>query len=104
MAKFYGEIGFSTTSETAPGVFTETVIEKRYSGDVLQNTRRWEAGEGLNDNLNISNMLSIVANSFAYQNIYAMKYIRWMGVLWKITKVEIQRPRLILTIGGVYHA
>ena len=103
MAKFYGEIGYAETTETAPGVWTDVVTERKYFGDVIKNTRRLEAGEGLNDNLTINNMVSIVADPFAYQHFHAMRYVNWMGALWKITNVEVQRPRLILTIGGVYN-
>lgn len=103
MAKFYGVIGYAETVETAPGVWTEVITEHNYSGDVIRNTRRWETGEHLNDDLIINNILSIVADPFAYQNFYAMRYIKWMGASWKITSVEVQRPRLILTIGGIYN-
>ena len=103
MAKFYGPIGYSETIESAPGVWTENVTERNYYGDVIKNTRRLQAGENLNDDLQINNIISIVADPFAYQNFYTMRYVIWMGIPWKITNVEVQRPRLILTIGGVYN-
>lgn len=103
MAKFYGSIGYTETTETVPGVWTESITERKYSGDVIKNTRRWQDGENLNDNLVINNTISIVADPFAYQNFHAMRYITWMGASWKITNIEVQRPRLILTIGGVYN-
>lgn len=102
MAKYYGPIGYAETAETAPGVWTEVLTERNYSGDVLKISRRWQAGESLNDDLTINNLISIVADPFAYQNFHKMRYIEWMGAFWKITNVEVQRPRLILTIGGVY--
>lgn len=103
MAKFYGEIGYADTVEETPGNWQEQVIEKKYYGDVLRSTRRWESGEYLNDNLNINNTISIVADPYAYEHFFAIRYVKWMGARWKITNVEIQRPRLILTIGGVYN-
>lgn len=103
MAKFSGKIGFAIISEGAAGVYSESIQTKNYSGDVLQNNRRWEKSENLNDNLNINNKISIIADPFAYQNLGTMRYVEWMGASWKITNVEIQRPRLILTIGGVYN-
>lgn len=103
MAKFYGVIGYADTVETAPGVWTEQITERNYAGDVIKNTRRWQSGENLNDDLTLNNTISVVADPFAYQNFYAMRYIKWMGASWKITNVEVQRPRLILTIGGVYN-
>lgn len=103
MAKFYGTIGFVETKETSPGVFTEEKTEKKYKGEITKNIRKWETGEQLNDNLQINNQISIVADAYASLNFFAMRYCEWMGTLWKITNVEVQRPRLILTLGGVYN-
>lgn len=103
MAKFYGEIGYSETVETSPGVWQEQITKRQYFGDVLRNISRTQGGENLNDNLTIDNRLSIVADPYAYDNFYAMRYVKWQGSLWKITSVEVQRPRLILSIGGVYN-
>lgn len=103
MAKFYGVVGYSTTVETAPGVWEEVPVERSYFGDVLKNTRKWQNGENLNDNLEVSNMISIVADPFAYENFHAIRYVEWMGAKWKVPLVDVQRPRLILTIGGVYN-
>ena len=103
MAKFFGKIWFTKTEETAPGVYREVTTERDYRGDVLRNTRKWENGEYLNDDLNVNNQISIVADAYANENFFAMRYISWMGAYWKITNVEVQRPRLILTIGGVYN-
>lgn len=103
MAKFYGIIGYGETKEMKPGVWEEEITERNYYGDVLQFGRRWESGEHLNDDLNVSNKISIVADPFAYQNFHAIRYIVWMGSKWKISNVEVQYPRLILSIGGVYN-
>lgn len=101
--KFYGAIGYVELAETAPGVWTENVTERNYSGDVIKNTNRWQKGQNLNDDISISNVISIISDQFATQNLGSMRYIKWMGSSWKITNVDIQRPRLILTIGGVYN-
>lgn len=103
MAKFYGVIGYAETAETSPGVWSEVPVEKNYYGDVIRDTRRWQASENLNDNLVVSNKISVVADAYAYQNFHAMRYIKWMGAFWKISEIDVQRPRLILTLGGVYN-
>lgn len=103
MAKFSGMIGYTDTIETAPGVWNPDITERRYSGDVLKNSRRLEAGESTNDDVTINNTISIVADAFAYQNFHAFRYVVWMGARWKITNIEVLRPRLILTIGGIYN-
>ena len=103
MAKFYGVIGYAIQVETVPCVWEDQIIERNYRGDVLQNMNRWQSSEQVNDNFAIDNKLSIISDPFAYENFQHIKYIRWMGANWKVTKVEILRPRLILTTGGVYN-
>lgn len=103
MAKFYGQVGYAETLETRPGIHEEVVTERNYSGDVIRNTRKLEAGESINDNVVVNNNLSIVADSYAYQHFFAIRYVKWAGALWKVTSVEVQSPRLLLTIGGVYN-
>lgn len=103
MAKFYGPVGYAETVETAPGAKTERITERMYSGDLIRNTRRLESADKLNDDINIANEVSIVADPFARNNFHKMRYVGFMGALWKITSVEVQYPRLILTIGGVYN-
>lgn len=103
MAKFYGVIGYGITEETSPGVWEDVIVERNYYGDVLQNYRKTSAGESINDNVDVNNRLSIVSDPFAMNHFHTIKYVKWMGAAWKITTVEVQRPRLILTIGGVYN-
>lgn len=105
MAKWYGIIGYNTgTVESKPGVWTEQIIERNYYGDLNRNTRRLQSADQLNDNINISNEISIVADPYANQNFHSMRYAKFMGAAWKITNVDAsQRPRLILTLGGEYN-
>lgn len=104
MAKWYGKVGYSVTKETAPGVWENEDTERNYYGDILQNTSRWMANsDSTNDNLLINNKISIVSDPFADQNFSHIKYCEFMGAKWEVTNVEPQRPRLILTLGGVYN-
>ncbi len=103
MAKFYGNIGYIKTVEVKPGIWQETAIEQPAYGDVVRNTSRYQQSDGVNDNININNSISIVADPFANENFQHMRYVVFMGAKWKITNVEVQRPRLILTLGGVYN-
>jgi len=104
MAKFYDKIGFVETIDDGYGVWQEKVVrEANYYGDVLLNARRWNDGGNVNENLDIKNKLSILADPYAYQHFHSMKYVHWMNQYWKITEIEVQYPRLILTIGGVYN-
>ena len=103
MAKFYGSIGYAETVETKPGVWVEQITERKYYGDITRNARRLQTSGQLNDDINVSNEISIVADPFANQNFHLMRYVEFMGAKWKISNVEVQYPRLILTIGGLYN-
>lgn len=103
MAKFYGVIGYAVTEETEPGIYEERIVEKEHFGDVIRNTRRLSNVAKVNDDITISNQISIVADPFANNNFHSMRYVSFMGSKWKVTEVEVQYPRLILTLGGVYN-
>ena len=102
MAKWFGKIGYVVTEETEPGVWEEIVTEREYFGDMTSDRRKRQNSGEVNDDVNLSNVISIVADPFAYQNCSNMAYVEIMGSKWKISDVEVQRPRLILTVGGVY--
>lgn len=103
MAKFYGEIGYGEPVETKPGVFVDQITEYSYYGDVIRNARRLTDGASVNNNIAVNNSISIVADAYAREHFFAIRYIRWMGSLWTISEVEVQAPRLILRLGGVYN-
>lgn len=104
MAKFYGVVGYTETIETRPGVWEPKVTERAYYGDVLKNTRRLQSGESVNDNIVVTNNISIVADAYALQHFYSISYIEWMGAKWKVSEVDaLNMPRLILTLGGLYN-
>lgn len=103
MAKWFGKIGFSETKETKPGVWEEIITVREYYGDVTRNTRRFQSSENLNDNIVVSNDISIVADPYAIQNFHSIRYIEFMGTKWKIDNVEVSYPRLILTLGEIYN-
>lgn len=103
MARYYGVIGYAISVETTPGVWKKQVVERKYYGDVIRNTRRLQSADQLNDNIVVNNELSIVADPYAYENFHSILYAEFMGAKCKITNVEVQRPRLLLTLGGVYN-
>lgn len=103
MAKWFGKIGYAETVESKPGVWKEQITEREYFGDLLRNSRRLQSSSSLNDNVIISNEISILADQFAYQNFHSMRYAEFMGTKWKISNIEVQYPRLLLTLGDVYN-
>lgn len=105
MARFYGPIGFVEQIEDpiGSGIWVEKPVEKNYRGEVSKNTKRWDTGDKLNNDLNISNTISIVANPYVSNHLSQIRYIKWLGSYWEVISVDVEFPRLILTIGGVYN-
>lgn len=104
MAKFYGRVGYVETVDKGNGVWEEKEpVERQYCGDSLRMSKTWQSAEHLNDDLQINTQISIVADPYAFQHFHALRYVEYMGSLWKITNAEIQFPRIILTVGGVYN-
>lgn len=102
MAKYYGVIGFATQVEIEPGVVIDKLIERPYSGDIKSMYNKNDQGESLNRELNIRNIISIVADPHVYENVFAIRYITWMNSKWEVYSVEIKPPRMELSVGGLY--
>ena len=104
MAKWFGKIGYaSDTVETKPGIYEEQIIERSYYGDILKDSSKYQNSSSINGEVDIANKLSIVADPYAMQNFHAMRYVEFMGVKRLVTTVEVQQPRLLLSIGGLYN-
>jgi len=104
MAKFHGEIGFGEQTEISKGAWDDVITERTYFGDVVRNTRQLQEVPKVNDDISVNNSISIVADEYANEHIFAIRYIKWAGSLWKVVDVDAsQRPRLLLRLGGVYN-
>lgn len=104
MARFYGVVGYSGESiEISPGVWEDEIVEFHYYGDVLRNTRRLQNGENVVDDLSVNNSISIVADAYANEHFFAIRYIKWAGALWTVVEVDVQSPRLLLRLGEIYN-
>lgn len=103
MAKWYGKVGYVTTEEINPGIYDQVPVEKEYYGDILTNTSKWSAANKVNDDLSVSNRISIIADPFAYHNFQHIRYVEFMNAFWEVTNAEVQHPRIILSIGGAYN-
>lgn len=103
MARFYGKIGYGVSEETVPGVWSDEITERAYYGDILNDLRSTSSSEKVNDDIRLQNRISIVADAYALGNYLEIKYVEWAGSLWTVNSVDMERPRLILTLGGVYN-
>ena len=103
MARFSGKVGYIETVKTGPGKWEPVVTERRYRGDVTRAVRKLENGQDINDDIVINNEISIVADPYAQTHFFAIRYVEWQGIKWKVSNVEVLYPRLILTLGGMYN-
>lgn len=105
MGKFYGKIGYAELKESPSqsGIWVEKIKEREYFGDILRNVRNLQNSSQINDDINIANEISILADPYANENFHSMRYVVFMGTKWKVTGVEVQYPRLILSVGGIYN-
>lgn len=101
--KFHGVVGFSETVEAVAGVWRDVITERSYSGEIIRAARQLQQGEGVNPNLTVQNSITIVADQYANEHFFAIRYCRWAGVFWVVEDVTIESPRLILRLGGVYN-
>jgi hypothetical protein len=103
MARFFGSVGYGESVEGAPGVWADEIVERSYFGDVIRDARNLKPGENLNADLSVQNSISIVADAYANDHFFAIRYVEWAGALWTVSSVEVQSPRLLLRLGEVYN-
>lgn len=103
MGRFFGKVGYGESQETAPGVFQDEIVEREYYGDEVRPARTLREGENLNPNISVNSSLSIMADAYAFEHFMNIKYVQWLGTLWSVTEVDVQRPRLVLRLGEVWN-
>jgi hypothetical protein len=103
MAKFHGAIGYGESVEIADGVWDDVITARNYYGDVVRNSRKLQDGQQVNDDLTVGNSISIVADAYAGERFFAIRYVEWAGTLWEVSDVTVESPRLLLRLGGVYN-
>lgn len=105
MNRFSGKVGYGESQEepTDSGVWVDVITERQAYGDVIRNSRKLEKSESINDNISVGNSISIVADEYARNHFFAIRYVMWQGVAWTVTNVDVEHPRLVLTLGQVYN-
>lgn len=104
MAKYYGNIGFITSVETSPGIWEEEIVDRPYFGDIIKFNSNFQSANKINDDISISNVISIISDPYANENFQHMRYVEFMGTKWHITNANIAYPRIELNLGGMYNA
>lgn len=103
MAKFCGKVGYITSIEKSPGIYENVSEEYIYYGDITNISKRWQTNENLNDDIRLEQNVSIMADSYAWENYWKIRYVIIDDIAWRVTNVQVSRPRLILYIGGIYN-
>ena len=104
MNRWYGKIGFAEQVETSQSVWTEEITERTYRGDILRNMRRLQDSQQINDDISISNQISVIGDAYMRDQFSNMRWIEFMGAKWKATEVDAsQSPRLIITLGSLWN-
>jgi hypothetical protein len=103
MNRFFGKVGYGVTVQTRPGVHEDQIVERSHFGDVVRNSLKFREGQSVNNDLSVGNSISIVADAYANAHFSSIRYVEWAGARWSVTEIEIQSPRLILRLGGVYN-
>jgi len=108
--RYCAKLGFRDTKEkfdadgNPTSIWVEVITERTYKADVINNTYRNQQQESVNDNYVINVKLSMLAcDAFTISHLNSIIYCDWLGHKWKVTSVDIQRPRLIVTLGGDYN-
>lgn len=105
MARFFGKVGFAIIEETRPSIYEEVYHERSYKGDLVRKSRQWTPTENLNDDIQIYNDVSIIADSFAIMNLGFMRYVHWLDQDFEISSASVDndRHRITLSLGGVFN-
>ena len=77
-------------------------VEREYSGETFQYGNKVQPGVSENDDIVVTDRISILSDPYAREHFHTIKYVVWMGTPWNVTSVSVEFPRLILTLGGVY--
>lgn len=101
--RWSGKIGYGKSVEKNPGVWVDEIEEKKYVGDLIRSSRRWSNSTSVNGEIQLSDQISILSDPYIISNFQNIRYAEMMGNLWCVTNADIQYPRIVLTLGGVYN-
>lgn len=103
--RFFGVVGYGESAQALPntGVYEPVIVEHPYRGDVVRNVMNQNEGENLNPDIRVNNSISIVADAYANEHFFNIKYVVWQGIRWTVSSVEVRTPRLILSLGKEYN-
>lgn len=103
MAKFAGSVGYVTQVESKPGVWSPVETLKRMKGDIIRQSSSSQNGDKVNSDVTLNHRVSLLGDAYAFDNYLNLAWIQLNGHKWKVSSVELQRPRVIATLGGLWN-
>ncbi len=103
MAKYAGLVCYVTQEEKVPGVWTPLENPVLMKGDIIRQSSNYQDNGKINSDISLNHRVSLVGDAYAFDNYYNIKWIMLDGRKWEVTSVEIQRPRIIVSIGGLWN-
>ena len=98
------KLGFSYTRDDGHGVWKQVNTEKVYKAEIT--SHKWYLNRE-KDTPNVSyktgESFSVLMDSFLQENLGYITYVVLNGVKWDISSIDVQRPRVHITPGGMYH-
>lgn len=102
MARFSGLVGYVTQEENDSYVWVPVERSRLMKGDVIHQVSRYEKGDKVNDDVILNHRISLIGDAYAFGNYFNIKWVEMDGIQWKVTSIEIKRPRIIVSLGGVW--
>ena len=103
MARFSGLVGYVPQQETTPGVWTPVENPRKMKGDIIRQSSTNASSGNLNDDVTLNHRISLIGDAYAFDNYFNIKWIKIDTMKWKVVNIEIERPRIIISLGGVWN-
>lgn len=104
MARYSGLVGYVTQEETVPGVWSPVENPRTMKGEIIRQSSTNPDHGKINSDISLNHRVSLWGDAYAFDSYYAIKWIQIDGRKWEVTSVEIKRPRIIVTVGGLWNA
>lgn len=103
MTKFRGIIGIDRgPREISPGVYKQYIEEVTVTGEMRNDKLGWSP-HNLGDTVRAQHLLSIITPEESSIDFNSTVYIEWQGRKWSVQALQYKRPRVELTLGGLYN-
>lgn len=69
----------------------------------LRNVQASWSQQSMNDTVRARHVLSVVTPEKSTIDFNAVVYVVWFNQKWTVTSIQYKRPRVELTLGGLYN-